>query len=207
MINKETLEVHYTEYAERPDEWVEDREGAKKSIVNHVLKETQFESTDNPTRVVVLGASDKRYVSVHRKIFEEAIQGKVEMITFDIDTKHLEGEEGIVEHDVTNPFPNPPYTVVFSHELMKFLTPEQQLQVIKNSHDALSETGLAMHILHSPSIEGTKKMKEWQNRVNPDELIKELEKDNILVEKIVFDSDTNTDWLKKTTALAIRKNE
>lgn len=205
MLSLEILRAHYAEYATRPDSRVQDRKIAKKSIIKYVLKEINFNPVGKPVRITVLGTSDKRYISIHQKVFEEVLRRNIKIITFDVDIKHLAGEDGIVLHDATEPFPETPFEIVFSHELMKFLTPEEQLKAIKNSHDALTDNGLAMHILHGPSIKGTKKLREWQYRVNPDELIKQLEENNIQAKKLVFNSETEIDWMRETTVIVTQK--
>jgi hypothetical protein len=88
---------------------------------------------------------------------------------------------------------------------MKFLTPEEQLVVIRNSADALSTPGLAMHIIHSPSIKGTSELREWQHRVDPDLLVKQLVELGISARKVVFESESTVEWLRETTVIMIGK--
>lgn len=208
MLSKEILEAHYAEYASQPDEWVENMEATKRSIVEQVLELMKFEAgSSDPVKVVVLGASDKRYIPIHQRVFENAVHRTIQMATLDIDADHLGGEsDKVVLHDVTKPFPDAPYNIIFSHELMKFLTPEEQLQTIYNSYQALAQDGLAMHILHEPSIKGTSELRAWQHRVNPDELIEQLKAKNITATKLVFNSESDVAWLRETTVIAIKKN-
>lgn len=205
-LSKETLASHYAEYASQPDEWVNNMERTKRSIVEQVLSATNFEAGGESVKVVVLGASDKRYIPIHQRVFRGAVKHAIDMKTFDIDTEHLGGESITeVTHDVTQPFPDAPYAIVFSHELMKFLTPEEQLATIKQSYQALDKNGLAMHILHEPSIKGTSELRDWQHRVNPDELIKELEEAGVPASKVVFDSESDVAWLRETTVIVLQK--
>ena len=205
-LPKETLAAHYAEYASQSDEWVNNMEKTKRSIVEQVLRVANFKAGGEPVKVVVLGASDKRYIPIHQRVFRDAVKQAISMKTFDVDTEHLGGESlSEVTHDVTHPFPDAPYAIVFSHELMKFLTSEEQLATIKQSYTALDEKGLAMHILHEPSIKGTSELRDWQHRVNPDELIKQLQEAGIPATKIVFDSESDVDWLRETTVIVLDK--
>jgi hypothetical protein len=206
MLPPETLKRHYEEYASQTHEWVDNMGRTKSSIVEHVLRETKFEINGAPIRVLVLGASDQRYIAIHQEVFNAAIQRTVEMTTFDIEPEHLGGEsQQVVSHDVTRPFPHAPYTLIFSHELMKFLTPQEQLTTIKNSHEALGENCLAMHIMHEPSVKGTSELRDWQHRTDPDELIKQLEAEGIFATKLTFASESNVDWLRETTVIVLQK--
>lgn len=207
MLSKEVLECHYTEYASQPDEWVSNMQITKRSIVEYVLDQMRFEAVHEPVKVVVLGVSDKRYIPIHQAVFQRILHQAISMVTFDLDANHLGGEsKDVISHDVTQLFPDAPYDIVFSHELMKFLTPDEQLQTINNSYRALGENGLAMHILHEPSIKGTAELRAWQHRINPDELIDKLKDDNITATKLVFNSQSDVAWLRETTVIAIQKN-
>ncbi len=177
----------------------------KRSIVAHVLSETSFVLQHVPVRVVVLGASDKRYIAIHKKIFQDLLGREVDIKTLDLDTHHLDGAEGVIGHDVTKPFPEAPYDLVFSHELMKFLSADEQKRVVQNSYDALGEGGIAMHIMHEPSINGTKELREWQYRVNPDQLLEGAVARKIDAKKIIFQSESSVDWLRETTVLILKK--
>ncbi|MEK7145845.1 MAG: hypothetical protein AAB802_01535 [Patescibacteria group bacterium] len=205
-LPKETLAAHYAEYAGQTDEWVYNMEKTKRSIVEQVLRTTNFEAAGDPVKVVVLGVSDKRYIPIHQRVFNDALKRAINMKTLDIDTEHLGGESlAEVTHDITQPFPDPPYAIVFSHELMKFLSPEEQLATLRQSYEALEEKGLAMHVLHEPSINGTSEFRSWQHPVGPDELIKQLQANNIPATKIVFDSESAVAWLRSTTVIVLQK--
>lgn len=205
MLSKLALAAHYKEYAGQSDDWVSNMEITKRSIIQHVLTFVKFQAGETPVKVVVLGASDKRYIEIHQRLFQDAIQRAIHMRTFDIDAEHLGGSsDTVIVHDVTQPFPDAPYAIVFSHELMKFLTPDEQLTTIINSYRALTENSVAMHIIHEPSIKGTSELKPWQNRVNPDEIVNQLEARGIPATKLVFQSESNVDWLRETTVIVLR---
>ncbi len=206
MIPKEILQAHYKEYSEQSDTWVKNMELTKKSIVQHVLNETKFNRSKKQVKIAVLGASDKRYLPIHQRIFETLLKKQIIMTTLDIDEVHLGKQKNVLEHNVTKPFPNTPYDLIFSHELMKFLTQEEQVKMLYNSFLALNKAGLAMHILHAPSLKGTKELKPWQHRVDLSFLLKKLKEEKIPVKKIVFQSESNVDWLCETTVLLIQKH-
>ena len=205
MISSDILQQHYLEYAAQSDDWVENMAVTKKSIVAQVIKASKFSPISEPVKVAVLGASDPRYIKIHKRLFEEILRKKIELITLDLDTVHLGGKSAsVMQWDVTKKFPAS-FDVIFSHELMKFLTPSEQIATIINSFNALNRAGIAMHIIHEPSIKGTSELRTWQNRVNPDELIQKLAKENISATKLVFNSKSNVDWLKETTVILIKK--
>ena len=204
MLSEDILKAHYKEYASQHDSWVNNMRNVKKSIVQTVFGKVSFCPGGEPLRVAVLGASDKRYIRIHKGVFTEVTGKAVEVTTFDIDTSHLSGEEGVVHHDVTRPFPKK-FDLVFSHELMKFLEPEKQAEVIKNSHYSLSPGGFSMHIIHSPSIEGTEELRDWQHRVDPDSIIDNLKGQGIPCRKIVFTIESDVGWLRETTVIVTEK--
>ncbi|MAF35757.1 hypothetical protein CL622_01410 [archaeon] len=192
MISSEILAKHYREYASRPQDWVDLRAHIKKQIVQDVFEQTGFSPTGNPVKIAVLGASDKRYIAVHHTIFTEAVQKDVAMITFDLDEAHLAGAHGIVEHDVTSPFPETGFELIFSHALMKFILPQEQAVVLKNAYNALAPGGLAMHILHFAELKGGTILKDWQYRADVEKIVAALAKDGIICKPISLNIDGGT---------------
>ena len=61
----------------------------KKSIVKYVFQKTGFKVNKEPAKIVVLGTSYRRYIAVHRRVFEEILDCKMNVKTFDVDTEHL----------------------------------------------------------------------------------------------------------------------
>lgn len=205
MIPLGILQQHYLEYAAQSDDWVENMVVTKKSIVAYVIKASNFNTNAKPIRIAVLGASDPRYIKIHERLFEEILRKKIELITLDLDVVHLGGKsKSVIQCDVTKKFPAS-FDVIFSHELMKFLTQNEQLATLMNSFNALNSNGISMHIVHEPSIKGTSELRAWQNRVNPDKLISELKKEGVNAIKLVFNSESNVKWLKETTVILIKK--
>lgn len=205
MLSKEILEAHYAEYGNQPDSWVANMEKTKKSIIERVLTEASFHPATDEIEIAVLGASDKRYLAIHEHIFRELLGKNVSVVTLDCDTKHLGAPPNTIQCDVTQPLPGGPYDIVMSHALMKFLTPPEQFAVIKNSYEALKSSGVAMHIMHPPELEGTTELRDWQYRVNLDDIINKLNEEQIPTKVVTFESDSSVDWLRYTTALILQK--
>lgn len=128
-------------------------------------------SVDGLARVAVLGCGDKRYIPYHQRLFEDHLGTEVDMTTFDITTEHLSGTPGVVQHDCTLPLPGTPYDLTFAHVLLKFISVDKQLAVLKNSYDALRPGGIAIHIIDE---------KEMKTNEVPLSLLKE----QLAVEKI-----------------------
>ena len=204
MLSKEILKAHYREYSNQKNSWVENMAKTKLSILKQVFREIFFEPK-GPVNIAVLGASDKRYIVIHERIFRELFGKDISLVTFDIDTDHLGKLPGTILHDVTLPFPYGPYDVVFSHALMKFLTHDEQLKVIKNSFNALKDNGVSMHIMHSPELTGTKELRVWQQRVDLDLILQKLRENTIKVKILQFKSESLVDWLRDTTVLIAQK--
>jgi hypothetical protein len=88
---------------------------------------------------------------------------------------------------------------------MKFLTPKEQFRTIQNSYAALATGGVAMHIIHEPSIKGTSELRSWQYRVNPERLVVQLKKAGIRAKMLEFESESHVGWLRKTTVITLSK--
>ncbi len=204
MLSKEVLQAHYREYASQPDGWVGNMEKTKLSIVKGVISLSKFTSKKSVLKIAVLGASDKRYIPIHQRVFETVLHKSIDMVTLDVDRAHLGNRKDVLRHDVTKKFLEK-YDIIFSHELMKFLSPGEQFLTMKNSYNALTKGGIAMHIMHEPSVEGTSELRSWQHRVNPELLLKQLKSEKIIAKKLVFESESNVSWLRKTTVLVLQK--
>ncbi len=205
MLPKKVLSAHYVEYGSQPDVWVFNMEATKRSIVRQVFEKFHLGTEGEVVRVAVLGVSDNRYIPIHERVFSLAFNRKIEMVTLDIDTDHLGGVGTAIQHDVTKPFPGVPYDVVFSHALMKFLTPDEQLVVIKNAYDALSVGGVTLHIMHPPELEGTDELREWQHRVDLRAMVEELKQENLSPHVFKIESESSVAWLRDTTVLVLAK--
>jgi len=83
------------------------------------------------------------------------LKRNVEVTTFDITIDHLAGEPNVFQHDCTLPLPNPPYDITFAHVLLKFIETEKQLDLLKNSFDALKSGGVAIHVFDEEEVKAT----------------------------------------------------
>lgn len=140
--------------------------------------------------VAVLGCGDKRYIPYHQRLFEDHLGTEVDMTTFDITVEHLADAPGVVQHDCTQPLPGGPYDLTFAHVLLKFISVDKQLAVLKNSYAALRSGGIAIHIIDSKEIEA--------EEVPLSMLKEQLAQENIEVNEIP---------VKYGIALVLRKNE
>ncbi len=205
MLSHEILQAHYIEYGSQPDAWVENMLKTKRSIIRYVLGELHIHPDARKKSVAVLGVSDKRYLFVHEQIFHEFLGTDTSIVTFDIDTDHLGDSSNIIYHDVTKTFPYQGYDIIFSHALMKFLSPEEQLVTVKNSVNALKSDGFAMHIMHEPELAGTVELREWQHRVDLPHLSKMLQDEGVKIKILSFQSESVVPWLRATTILVASK--
>ncbi len=153
--NSMSLSVYHWKYAERSNAELERRAAVKEEELKKIFNATNFRPTSDSIRVAVLGCADARFVPAHKKIFENLLARKIEMTTFDITAEHLKNEEGIIEHDLTIPLPNPPYDITFGHVVLKFIETEKQWDVILNSYDALAENGIAIHVFDAEDVTTT----------------------------------------------------
>ncbi len=142
------LSAYHRDYTKKSDEELANRMRFKEQDVAEALKLSGYVPARKPMRVVVLGCADKRYVKLHKEIFEKQLDEPVDLTTLDISIEHLQGETGIMRHDVAKPLPNGPYDIAFAHVLLKFIETEQQWLVIKNAYEALRSPGLAIFVFN-----------------------------------------------------------
>lgn len=149
------LSPYHLHHVSRSDAEVLRRGKVKELEITQILEKIPFQSQNEPLRVGVLGCAEKRFVKIHKKIFEKIFQRPTELVTFDISIEHLSGEEHIVQHDCTKPLPEINFDILFGHVLLKFIETEKQLSVLLNSYEALSSPGLAIHVFDAEDIETT----------------------------------------------------
>ncbi|MFC1638697.1 methyltransferase domain-containing protein [Patescibacteria group bacterium] len=140
------LSNYHMRQAALPDQEIESRVGYKKEELDAAFAQLAPDSEGEPATVAVLGCADPRYVPLHRKMFEQLLGRPVDLTTYDIAVEHLEGAEGVVEHDCTEPLPGGPFDIAFAHVLLKFIETEGQWDVIENAHAALKPGGLAVFV-------------------------------------------------------------
>ncbi|MBL8031551.1 MAG: hypothetical protein JNK33_04495 [Candidatus Doudnabacteria bacterium] len=148
------LSTYHQKYAAQPNAEIDKKILAKQSELEAVFSTLSPAFEQVPLKIAVLGCGDKRFVPKHRELFSFLLQKPIELTTFDITTDHLEGEDGVMRHDCTLPLPNGPYDITYAHVLLKFIEPTKQVDVLYNSHQALREHGLAIHVLDTQDYEG-----------------------------------------------------
>ncbi len=147
------LSNYHQSYADQSTDRIDHKLEVKKQELAKIFQEIAPTLTSAPLRIAILGCGDKRFVSGHKRIFEELLHTTVDLTTFDISTDHLAGEAGVIKHDCTLPLPLAPFDITYAHVLLKFIPPENQFALIKNSFDALNKGGTAIHVLDKAEID------------------------------------------------------
>ncbi|MBP7805081.1 MAG: class I SAM-dependent methyltransferase [Candidatus Pacebacteria bacterium] len=147
------LSPYHQKYTHQSDAEIENRANEKKLELSEIFAQVKLETTSDPVRIAVVGCGDKRFIQYHKEIFESFLQRAVEITTFDIVIEHLDGEENVIQHDCTLPFPGGPFDVAYAHVLLRFIETKKQWDLIKNSVDALKMGGLAIHLLDTEDYE------------------------------------------------------
>lgn len=124
----------------------------KEMELKKILNETDYKPSSGIVRIAILGCADKRFVKLYKSMFEKFLDRAVEVTTFDITIEHLQGEQGVIQHDITKPLPNGPYNIEFGHLILRFIEVTKQESVIKNAYDALCSPGLAIFIFDQEDI-------------------------------------------------------
>lgn len=140
------ISEYHKKHTGRSDEETQRRAFVKELELKKIIEETGFKPTSDLVRVAVLGCADKRFVKHHNSIFEKILQKPVELTTFDLTVEHLEGEENVVQHDITTPIPNPPYDITFGHIVLKFIETNKQWLAIENAYNCLRSPGLGIFV-------------------------------------------------------------
>jgi len=147
------LSKYHQQYAAKSDNDLQQRIEEKKQELIKIFDLVKLKTAGDIIRVAVFGCADKRLVQGHKKIFESILKKPVELYTFDISVEHLAGEENIIQHDCTQPLPNSPFDITYSHVLLKFIPPEKQFDLLKNSVSSLTPGGIAIHIMDKEDYE------------------------------------------------------
>jgi SAM-dependent methyltransferase len=143
---------YHNKHISRSDEETDRRIFVKELELKKILSETNYKPGFEVVRVAVLGCADKRFVKRHKATFEKLFQKPVEQITFDITIEHLEGEENVIQHDITTPIPNAPFDITFGHVVLKFIETSKQWDAIKSAYDALRSPGLGIFVYDMEDI-------------------------------------------------------
>ncbi len=183
-----TLSTYHANHAGRSDEELERRAGVKEEELKKIFAAIPFQPAAGTVRIAVIGCVDARYVAHHKRIFEKLLQMPVELTTFDITVEHLQGADGIAEHDVTMPLPNGPYDITFGHVLLKFIETEKQWDALLCSYQALRAPGLAIHVFDDEDITTTTVLqKDGRYSVPLEWWKKKLEEQKILYKELHWD--------------------
>lgn len=141
------LSAYHETYAARSDEDIRHRIRVKSQQLRQLFMTLGLPQFASPVvRIAVLGCGDRRFVTLHEKMFAELLQKPVALTTFDVAIEHLAGETGVVQHDATLPLPGGPFEITYSDVLMRFIEPAKQIAALKESYDALAPGGLAIHL-------------------------------------------------------------
>ncbi|OGL73544.1 hypothetical protein A3E39_00325 [Candidatus Uhrbacteria bacterium RIFCSPHIGHO2_12_FULL_60_25] len=139
--------AYHEAYAKKTDADIAHRVHVKELQLRQLFMTLGMPQFSSPTvRIAVLGCADKRYVSLHEKMFSSLLQKSVAQTTFDITVEHLAGEKGVIQHDATLPLQGGPFEITYSDILMRFIEPAKQIAALKESFDALVPGGLAIHL-------------------------------------------------------------
>jgi hypothetical protein len=148
------LSDYHQKYQQKTDAEIDSRVQAKEIGLRQVIATLGATMPSVPElRVAVLGCADKRLIEHHRRIFSSIYGKPVKLTTADIAVEHLQGAEGVVQHDATEPLPGGPYDIVYADVLVRFVESAKQFSVLKNSFDALAPGGMAIHIFASEDFD------------------------------------------------------
>lgn len=147
------LSKYHQTYINQRDEEIQRKADAKEQELIAIFNEIPFISESDPVSVAVLGCGDKRFVAYHKRIFEHVLEKNIIVTTFDITIDHLKGELNIIQHDCTQPLPDPPFDITYSHVLLKFIETKKQFDLLIHSFYALKTHGVAIHIFDWDEIQ------------------------------------------------------
>ncbi len=170
------LSDYHIKYASLPEEEIEKRAAYKKEELFALEGEMKPESGSEIYDVAVIGCGDRRMIQKHRDIFSEFCGRPVNLTTFDITIDHLTGEENVIQHDCAEPLPGGPYDLTYGHVMLRFVHPDHQWNVIKNTYDALKPGGISIQVLDFLDFTTESKrlpnglysvpLREYQNRMD-----------------------------------------
>ena len=185
------LSKYHLKHVNRSNEEQAGRGKAKEIELKKILDYTKWQPGHEPVRIAVMGCADKRFVQQHRDIFAKFLSKKTELTTFDITLEHLQGERDLVQHDLTNPLPGGPFDITFAHVLLKFIGPERQFDVVKNSYDALRAPGLAIHVFDEHEVTSKdERLHDGCYPVSLDRIKEKLVEHDITFEELRWEIDT-----------------
>jgi len=141
------LNEYHSKYMEKSDGEIASRVQVKEIGLRQVFGTLGLPRMNAPeAAVLVVGCADRRFIPEHERIFSSILAKPVKLLTIDVEVEHLSGASGVIQHDATEPLPDGPYDVVYGDVLIRFVEPEKQSAVLKNSFEALAAGGMAIHI-------------------------------------------------------------
>jgi hypothetical protein len=144
------LSAYHQQYMDLPDSEIARRVEEKKRELDVILLQVPLRTAAEPVKIAVMGCADKRLIPAHKQVFGDILHKTVVVTTFDITIAHLEGGEGVIEHDCTEPLPGGLYSVTYAH---KFIEREKQWDAVKSSYDCLESGGLSIHVLDREEVD------------------------------------------------------
>jgi len=148
------LSEYHQRYQKMSDAEIANRIKVKEIGLRQVIATVGGASPPAPeVRIMILGCADKRLIEHYRQIFSSIYGKPTKLTTTDITIEHLQGAEGVIQHDAIEPLPGGPYDVVYADVLIRFVDPAKQFSVLKNSFDALAPGGIAIHIFASEDFD------------------------------------------------------
>lgn len=165
-----TLSEYHQQQAAQTFGKMLDKVKEKDAELDAVLKAVPL-TVHGLAKVAVLGCGDKRFIPYHQRLFEDHLGTEVDMTTFDITVEHLTGALGVIQHDCTLPLPGAPYDLTYAHVLLKFISVEKQLAVLKNSYEALRLGGIAIHVIDQDEIRANEvPVSQWKEALAKDQM-------------------------------------
>jgi hypothetical protein len=142
------LSDYHQKYAGMFDAEIVHRAQVKDQQIRQVFVTIGMPQFAAPTvRIAVLGCADKRFIELHRRLFESLLGKPVAVTTIDITVEHLVGAAGgIVQHDATLPLPLGPYDLIYADVLVRFVPSDKQYAILQNAYDALDSNGIALMV-------------------------------------------------------------
>src|SRR3989339_300677 len=86
-----TLSTYHQKYVDQSDEELQRKADSKEQELASIFQEVSLNTDSDPVRLAVLGCGDKRFVALHKRIFEQVLKRNIEVTTFDITIDHLAG--------------------------------------------------------------------------------------------------------------------
>lgn len=158
VIDTASLSDYHRHFCALPFEDIKRRIDEKGEEMKKILAECKIKTDSERIWIAVLGCADRRFVSLHRQMFQKFFDKPVEVVTFDITVDHLEGEEHVVEQDCTLTLPHNIFDITYGHVLLKFIQPERQWNALFNSYQALKPGGISVQIMDEEDYSTTERL-------------------------------------------------